>query len=122
MENDIYFQVGIITLVDLSAKNAILMVQFAQQRLKAGYKLIDATIEGARIRFRPIVMTSLAFVAATLPLAFSTGAGANSRRIIGTTVVGGDLFVTLIGIFFIPLFYYLIMRIKEKFSGTGKGR
>ncbi len=121
-ENDIYFQVGIITLVGLSAKNAILMVQFAQQRLKAGYKLIDATIEGARIRFRPIVMTSFAFVAATLPLAFSAGAGANSRRIIGTTVVGGDLFVTLIGIFFIPLFYYLIMRIKEKFSGAGKGR
>ncbi len=115
-ESDIYFQVGIITLVGLSTKNAILMVQFALQRLSEGYSLLDATIEGARIRFRPIVMTSLAFIAAALPLAFSSGAGANSRRIIGTTVVGGDLFVTLIGIFFIPLFFYLVMKFKKRFN------
>jgi len=114
-ENDIYFQVGIITLVGLSAKNAILMVQFALQKLNEGYNLFDATIEGARIRFRPIVMTSLAFVAAALPLAFSAGAGANSRRIIGTTVVGGDLFVTLVGIFFVPLFFYIIMKLKQRY-------
>ncbi|MEA1995768.1 MAG: multidrug efflux RND transporter permease subunit [Campylobacterota bacterium] len=115
LESDIYFQVGIITLVGLSAKNAILMVQFALQRLKEGYPLLDATIEGARIRFRPIIMTSFAFIAATIPLAISTGAGANNRHIIGTTVVGGMLMATLIGIFFIPLFFYLIMKLKEKF-------
>ena len=115
LESNIYFQVGIITLVGLSAKNAILMVQFALQRLKEGHPLLDATIEGARIRFRPIIMTSFAFIAATIPLAISTGAGANSRHIIGTTVVGGMLMATLIGIFFIPLFYYLIMKLKEKF-------
>ncbi len=114
-ESDIYFQVGIITLVGLSAKNAILMVQFALQKLNEGYSLFDATVEGAKIRFRPIVMTSLAFVVAAIPLAFSSGAGANSRRIIGTTVVGGDLFVTLVGIFFIPLFFYLIMKLKLMF-------
>jgi len=115
LEGDIYFQVGLITLVGLSAKNAILMVEFATQRLKKGYRLLDATVEGAKIRFRPIVMTSFAFIMGTLPLALSVGAGANSRHVIGTTVVGGMLALTVIGIFFVPLFYYLIMKFKEKF-------
>ncbi len=115
MESDIYFQVGIITLIGLSAKNAILMVEFALQKMKEGYTLIDATIEGAKIRFRPIIMTSMAFIAGTLPLALSSGAGANSRRIIGTTVVGGMLFATLIGIVFIPLFFYIIMKTRNIF-------
>jgi len=115
MEADIYFQVGLITLVGLSAKNAILMVEFATQRLQRGYTLFDATIEGAKIRFRPIIMTSLAFIMGTLPLALSVGAGANSRHIIGTTVVSGMIVLTLVGIFFVPLFYYLIMSFKAKF-------
>ena len=119
LQNDIYFQVGLVTLVGLSAKNAILMVEFAMQKLEQGYSLIDATIEGARIRFRPIIMTSFAFIAGTLPLAISTGAGANSRHVIGTTVVGGMITLTLIGTFFVPLFFYLIMRTKEKFIKKG---
>ena len=119
LQNDIYFQVGLVTLVGLSAKNAILMVEFAMQKLEQGYSLIDATIEGARIRFRPIIMTSFAFIAGTLPLAISTGAGANSRHVIGTTVVGGMITLTIIGTFFVPLFFYLIMRFKEKFFKKG---
>ena len=120
MESDIYYQVGLITLVGLSAKNAILMVEFAMQKLKEGYPLLEATIEGAKIRFRPIVMTSFAFIMGSLPLALSIGAGANSRHIIGTTVVGGMIALTMIGIFFVPLFYYLIMRIKMKFFDKGE--
>jgi len=116
LQNDIYFQIGLITLVGLSAKNAILMVEFALQKLEEGYTLIDATIEGAKIRFRPIIMTSFAFIAGTLPLALSSGAGANSRHVIGTTVVGGMITLTLIGVFFTPLFFYLIMKLKEKIS------
>jgi len=115
LEDDIYFQVGLVTLVGLTAKNAILIVEFAQQKLHEGLDLYQATLEGARIRFRPIVMTSLAFIGGTLPLAISTGAGANSRHIIGTTVVGGMVMLTVVAIFFIPLFYYLIMRLRMKF-------
>jgi HAE1 family hydrophobic/amphiphilic exporter-1/multidrug efflux pump len=116
LDNDIYFQVGLVTLVGLAAKNAILVVEFAQQKLKEGMSLYDATIAGATVRFRPIVMTSLAFIGGTIPLAISTGAGANSRHIIGTTVVSGMLLLTVIAIFFIPLFYYLVMKMKAKFS------
>ncbi|MDA3946643.1 MAG: multidrug efflux RND transporter permease subunit [Helicobacteraceae bacterium] len=119
LENDIYFQVGLVTLVGLAAKNAILIVEFAQQKLREGLSLYDATVAGARIRFRPIVMTSLAFIGGTLPLALSTGAGANSRNIIGTTVVSGMIVLTVVAIFFIPLFYYLIMRAKAQFSKKG---
>lgn len=119
LQNDIYFQVGLVTLVGLSAKNAVLMVEFAMQKLESGYTLLDATIEGARIRFRPIIMTSFAFIAGTLPLALSTGAGANSRHVIGTTVVGGMVSLSMIGIFFVPLFFYLIMRFKERFMAKG---
>ena len=90
------------------------MVEFALQKMKEGYTLLDATIEGAKIRFRPIIMTSFAFIAGTLPLALSSGAGANSRHIIGTTVVGGMITLTLIGVFFVPLFFYLLMRLREK--------
>ncbi len=113
LENDIYFQVGLITLIGLSAKNAILIVEFAEERFKRlKMPLIEATVEASRIRYRPIVMTSFAFIAGTLPLALSTGAGANSRHIIGTTVVAGMLVATVVGIYFIPLFYYLVMKAK----------
>ncbi len=115
LENDIYFQVGIITLVGLTVKNAILIVEFAEERLKKrGMDLLSATIDAAKVRFRPIIMTSFAFIAGSLPLAISTGPGANSRHIIGTTVVSGMFFATIVGTFFIPLFYYLFIKLKQK--------
>ncbi len=116
LEADIYFQVGLITLVGLSAKNAILIVEFAMDKLRDGLSLFDATIEAARLRFRPIVMTSLAFIAGTLPLAISTGAGSASRHILGTTVVAGMTAAVVIGVIFIPLFFYGVVLIKRKFS------
>jgi len=119
LEADIYFQVGIITLIGLSAKNAILIVEFAMDKLKEGMPLLDATIEAARLRFRPIVMTSLAFIVGTLPLAISSGAGSASRHIIGTTVVSGMVSATVIGVLFIPMFFYLVLAIKQKFSKKG---
>lgn len=119
LENDIYFQVGLVTLVGLAAKNAILIVEFAQQKLHEGFSLYEATIAGARIRFRPIIMTSLAFIGGTLPLALSTGAGANSRHVIGTSVVSGMIILTVVAVFFIPLFYYLTMKAKAKLFGKG---
>lgn len=122
LQNDIYFQIGLITLVGLSAKNAILMVEFALHKLEEGYSLPDATIEGAKIRFRPIIMTSFAFIAGTIPLALSSGAGANSRHVIGTTVVGGMVTLTAIAVFFVPLFFYLLMRLREKLLGTFKSQ
>ncbi len=118
LESDIYFQVGLVTLVGLSAKNAILIVEFAMDKLRDGMSLFDATIEAARLRFRPIIMTSLAFIVGTLPLALSSGAGSASRHIIGTTVVGGMIAAMVIGVLFIPLFFYLVVRIKQKFSKT----
>jgi len=120
LESDVYFQVGLVTLVGLSAKNAILIVEFAMDKMREGLSLLDATLEAARLRFRPIVMTSLAFIVGTLPLALSTGAGSASRHIIGTTVVGGMAFATAIGIIFIPLFFYLVVRIKEKVKPSKK--
>jgi len=116
LEADIYFQVGLITLVGLSAKNAILIVEFAMDKLRDGMSLLDATIEAARLRFRPIVMTSLAFIVGTLPLALSSGAGSASRHIIGTTVVGGMVAAVVIGVLFIPLFFYGVLKLKQKFS------
>ena len=87
-------------------------------KIREGMSLIDATIEAAKLRFRPIVMTSLAFIVGTLPLALSSGAGSASRHIIGTTVVGGMAFATVVGILFIPLFFYLVVKIKEKIKPT----
>lgn len=116
LQADIYFQVGLITLIGLSAKNAILIVEFAVAKMKEGLGLLEATIEAARLRFRPIIMTSLAFIAGTLPLAISSGAGSASRHIIGTTVVGGMISAMVIGVVFIPLFFYLVLKIKQKLS------
>jgi HAE1 family hydrophobic/amphiphilic exporter-1/multidrug efflux pump len=116
LENDIYFQIGLVTLVGLASKNAVLIVQFAQLKVREGIPLIEAAIEGARLRLRPILMTSLAFIFGVLPLAVSSGAGAGSRHSIGTGVVGGMLFATFVATFFIPLFYVWIV---ERF-GEGK--
>jgi multidrug efflux pump len=110
MENDIYFQIGLVVLIGLAAKNAILIVEFAQQGLLAGMKPIDAALQAARLRFRPIVMTSLAFVLGVLPLAIASGAGAGARRSMGTGVVGGMLAATFIATVFVPLFFVLLAR------------
>jgi multidrug efflux pump len=110
LQNDVYLQVGLITTMGLSAKNAILMVEFAERAEKQGRRVIEAAIEAARIRLRPILMTSFAFIFGVLPLALSTGAGANSRIAIGTAVIGGMLTATLLAIFYIPLFFVLVRR------------
>jgi HAE1 family hydrophobic/amphiphilic exporter-1 len=108
MSADVYFQVGLLTTVGLAAKNAILIVEFAKQLQEQGRTLLDATMQAVRQRLRPILMTSLAFVFGVLPLALSTGAGAASRKAIGTGVLGGMLTATALGIFFVPMFYVLI--------------
>jgi multidrug efflux pump len=111
LQNDVYLQVGLITTMGLTAKNAILMNEFAERAEKEeGKRVIDAAIEAARIRLRPILMTSFAFIFGVLPLAISTGAGANSRIAVGTAVVGGMLTATLLAVFYIPLFYVLVRR------------
>ena len=110
LQNDVYLQVGLITTMGLSAKNAILMVEFAERAELQGKRVIDAAIEAARIRLRPILMTSLAFIFGVMPLAVSTGAGANSRIAIGTAVVGGMVTATLLAVFYIPLFFVLVRR------------
>jgi len=111
MENDVYFQVGLLTTIGLSAKNAILIVEFAKRRYDKGRDLIEATVKACRLRLRPILMTSLAFMLGVLPLAISTGAGANSRHAIGTGVLGGMLSATVLAIFFIPLFFVVVLRL-----------
>ncbi|MBK8336874.1 MAG: multidrug efflux RND transporter permease subunit [Sterolibacteriaceae bacterium] len=110
MPNDIYFQIGLVVLVGLAAKNAILIVEFASQKQAEGMSSYDAALEAARLRFRPIVMTSLAFVLGVLPLALSTGAGAAARRSMGTGVVGGMLAATFIATVFVPLFFKWLSR------------
>jgi len=105
IENDIYFQIGLLTLIALAAKNGILITEFAVMKRAEGLSIYDAALEAARLRLRPIVMTSIAFILGCVPLAIATGASANSRHSIGTGVIGGMLGATLIAIFFIPLFF-----------------
>jgi HAE1 family hydrophobic/amphiphilic exporter-1/multidrug efflux pump len=109
--NDIFFQIGMVTLIGLSAKNAILIVEFAKRRYEHGMSAIDAAIEAARLRFRPIIMTSMAFIGGVLPLVLATGAGAASRHSIGIGVFGGMLAATFMAIFFVPLFFVLIEKL-----------
>jgi len=110
LQNDVYLQIGLLTTMGLAAKNAILMIEFAERAEREGKRVIDAALEAARIRLRPILMTSLAFIFGVLPLAISTGAGANSRIAIGTAVIGGMLTATILAIFYIPLFFVLVRR------------
>ncbi|HWQ53978.1 MAG TPA: multidrug efflux RND transporter permease subunit [Bryobacteraceae bacterium] len=109
--NDVYVQIGVVMLIGLTAKNAILIVEFAASRWAQGRELADAALEAARLRFRPIVMTSLAFILGLLPLMFASGAGSASRHSLGTAVVAGMTSATLLEVFFIPIFYVLIGRI-----------
>jgi len=118
IESDIYSQIGLVMLIGLAAKNAILIVEFAKDQYENGKPLADAALEGARLRLRPILMTSFAFILGCVPLWTATGAGSVARQIMGTTVIGGMLAASLIGIFFVPAIFYLV----EKWSGAGKGR
>jgi multidrug efflux pump len=130
LSNDVYFQVGLITTMGLSAKNAILIVEFAEQARKEGRDAVQAALEGARLRLRPILMTSFAFIFGMLPLALSTGAGAKSRMAIGTAVVGGMITATLLAIFLVPMFFVLVRRLfrtreerdAARRSAAGEGR
>ena len=110
LSNDVYFQVGLITLIGLGAKNAILIVEFAVLQRAEGASIVESALKAAKLRFRPIVMTSLAFILGCVPLAISSGAGAASRHSIGTGVIGGMLAATCIAIIFVPMFYQLINR------------
>ncbi|HMY78938.1 MAG TPA: efflux RND transporter permease subunit, partial [Thauera aminoaromatica] len=111
LSNDVYFQVGLLATIGLSSKNAILIVEFAKAQMEEGKDLISATLTAVRMRLRPIIMTSLAFGFGVLPLAIATGAGAGSQNAIGTGVLGGTIGATLLGLFFVPLFYVVIKRI-----------
>jgi multidrug efflux pump len=111
LNNDIYLQVGLITTIGVSAKNAILIVEFAEERVRSGMNAFDAAVEAARLRLRPILMTSLAFVFGVLPLAISTGAGAGGQNAIGRAVVGGMLSATVLAIFFVPMFFVVVARL-----------
>ena len=111
LENDVYFKVGLIAVIGLSAKNAILIIEFANTLRQSGRGLIDSTLEACRLRFRPILMTSTAFILGVTPLVVSTGAGANSRHAIGTGVMGGMVGATLLGVLFVPVFYVMVRRL-----------
>ncbi|MDE1187647.1 MAG: efflux RND transporter permease subunit [Pantoea sp.] len=111
LENDVYFQVALLTIIGLSTKNAILIVEFAEDNYRRGENLVKAAMHAASMRLRPIIMTSLAFTAGVLPLAISTGAGANSRIAIGTGIIGGTISATLLAIFLVPLFFVLVRRV-----------
>lgn len=110
LENDVYFQVALLTTIGLSSKNAILIVEFAEAAYRRGANVWDSATQAARLRLRPIIMTSMAFIVGTLPLALSSGAGANSRISIGSGIVGGTLTATILAIFFVPLFFVIVRR------------
>jgi multidrug efflux pump len=112
--NDVYFKVGLLTTIGLAAKNAILIVEFAKDRMETGMGIIDATLEAARLRLRPIIMTSLAFILGVVPLAIATGAGSAAQNAIGIGVLGGMLFATALGIFFVPSFFVVIRRLSSR--------
>ncbi|MGF9567349.1 efflux RND transporter permease subunit [Neorhizobium sp. JUb45] len=114
MPNDVYFLVGLITIIGLSAKNAILIIEFAKDLRAEGRSVYDATVEAAHLRFRPILMTSLAFTLGVVPMAIATGASAASQNAIGTGVLGGMISATILAIFFVPVFYVFIMRLFSK--------
>jgi HAE1 family hydrophobic/amphiphilic exporter-1 len=110
-DNNVYTQIGLVMLVGLTAKNAILIVEFARAQLESGKSIVDAALAGARLRLRPILMTSFAFIFGCVPLWIATGAGASARRILGTAVISGMSAATLLGIFFIPALFVVVERL-----------
>jgi HAE1 family hydrophobic/amphiphilic exporter-1 len=120
-ENNVYAQIGLVMLIGLSAKNAILIVEFARTERMQGKSALDAALEGARIRLRPILMTAFAFIFGTIPLAIASGAGAVARRILGTAVIGGMLAATLLAIFIIPVTYYAVEHVKDRVAARKGG-
>jgi HAE1 family hydrophobic/amphiphilic exporter-1 len=118
---DVYAQIGVIMLIGLAAKNAILIVEFARYRLEEGKDLVQAALEGARVRLRPILMTSFAFILGCVPLWIASGSGAAARRILGTVVITGMLAATLIAVFLIPLLFVVFERLALKFSRETHG-
>jgi HAE1 family hydrophobic/amphiphilic exporter-1 len=114
LDNDVYCQIGLVMLIGLASKNSILIVEFAKRRREEGASIIDAALEAARIRLRPILMTAFAFILGVLPLVIASGAGANSRHSLGTAVFGGMFVATLLSLLVVPIFYILIERLKEK--------
>ncbi|RLB68157.1 MAG: hydrophobe/amphiphile efflux-1 family RND transporter, partial [Deltaproteobacteria bacterium] len=118
IENDVYFQIAMVTLIALAAKNAILIVEFAAIKREEGLSVYDAAVEAARLRLRPICMTAFASILGTVPLAIASGASAKSRHSIGTGFIGGMTGATLIAVFLIPLFYWMLQSMSDKyFSG-----
>jgi HAE1 family hydrophobic/amphiphilic exporter-1 len=120
LSNDVFFQVGLLTTVGLSAKNAILIVEFAKLNYESGQSICEAALNAARLRFRPIVMTALAFIVGCLPLWTATGSGAASRRILGTVVVGGMTLSTAFGLIFIPVTFAVVEYLSHRFVKGGK--
>ena len=114
LENDVYFQIGLLVLIGLGAKNAVLRVAFASELRKQGLSIMDATIQAGEQRLRPIIMTSLAFIFGVLPLAIATGAGANARHSIGTGIIGGMIGETTLAMLYVPLFFYLFDGLAER--------
>src|SRR5437016_10082433 len=113
IESDVYSQIGLVMLIGLAAKNAILIVEFAKDEFEKGKDLVDAALEGARLRLRPILMTSFAFILGCLPLWTASGAGSVARQIMGTTVIGGMLAASVIGIFFVPAVFCVVERFSK---------
>jgi len=111
---DVYTQIGIVTLIGLASKNAILIVEFAKLRRESGKSIVDAALDAAQVRLRPILMTSLAFILGVAPLLVATGAGASARRALGTTVFAGMTAATLLAVFFVPVLYVVIQRFAER--------
>ena len=116
LDNNVYTQIGLIMLIGLAAKNAILIVEFAKLRRDEGEPIVQAALDGAKLRLRPILMTSFAFILGSVPLAVALGAGAGGRQALGTAVVAGMLIATLVGVFFIPVFYVMLQRVSERQS------
>jgi multidrug efflux pump subunit AcrB len=116
IENDVYSQIGLVMLVGLAAKNAILIVEFAKVEYESGKPLVDAALEAAKLRLRPILMTSFAFILGCVPLWIATGAGAVGRQIMGTAVIGGMMAATMIAIFIIPALYVIVERVTGLFK------